>query len=66
RLPDFTLPFIVVTDASMVAVGDVIMQNDGNGERPIAYESKKLNDAQIRYPVHEQEFYAIIICLRSW
>jgi len=66
RLPDFKLTFIVVTDASMIAVGGVLMQNDGEGERPIAYESRKLNDAESRYPVHEQELLAIIVCLRTW
>ncbi|CAF5077770.1 unnamed protein product, partial [Rotaria socialis] len=62
RLPDFNLTFIVVTDASAIAVGGVLMQNDGEGERPIAYESRKLNDAESRYPVHEQELFAIIVC----
>jgi len=66
RLPNFSLPFIVVTDASMIAVGGVLMQNDGEGERPIAYESRKLNEAESRYPVHEQELLAIIVCLRTW
>ena len=66
RLPDFKLPFIVVTDASMSAVGDVLMQDDGDGERPIAYKSRKLNDAESRYTVHEQELLAIIVCLRTW
>jgi hypothetical protein len=59
RLPDFKLTFIVVTDASMIAVAGVLMQDDGEGERPIAYESRKLNDAESRYPVHEQELLAI-------
>ncbi|CAF5077954.1 unnamed protein product, partial [Rotaria socialis] len=62
RLPDFNLTFIVVTDASAIAVGCLLMQNDGEGERPIAYESRKLNDAESRYPVHEQELFAIIVC----
>ncbi len=66
RLPDFKLPFIVVTDASIIAVGGVLMQDDGQGERPIAYESRKLNDVESRYPVHEQELLAIIVCLRTW
>jgi hypothetical protein len=44
----------------------VLMQNDGEGERPLAYESRKLNDAESRYPVHEQELLAIIVCLRTW
>ena len=65
RLSDFSLTFIVVTDACLVAVGCVLMQNNGKGERPIAYESSKLNDAESGYPVHEQELFAIIVCLRS-
>ena len=48
RLPDFSLTFIVVPDASEVAVGGVLMQNDGEGERSIAYESSKLNDVESR------------------
>ena len=56
RLPDFGLTFIVVTDASLIAVGGVLMQNDGESEGPIAYESRKLNDAESRYPVHEQDY----------
>jgi hypothetical protein len=56
----------VVTDASIIAVGGVLMQDDGQGERPIAYESRKLNDVESRYPVHEQELLAIIVCLRTW
>ena len=33
---------------------------------PIAYESRKLNDTERRYPVHDKEMTAIIHCLRIW
>jgi len=37
-LPDFSLPFVVETDACAVGVGAMLMQQ----ERPVAYLSKAL------------------------
>jgi hypothetical protein len=65
-LPDPSLPFVVHTDASGYAVGGVLMQDQGKGLQPIAYLSKKMQDAETRYPVHEQELLAIIHALKSW
>ena len=62
RLPDHSRPFEVHTDASDFAIDGVIMQ-DGH---PIAYESRKLKDAERRYTVHEREMTAIVYCLRTW
>ena len=42
RLPDFELPFKVHTDASDKALGGVLVQKN----HPVAYESRKLNDAE--------------------
>ncbi|KAE8689004.1 Detected protein of unknown function [Hibiscus syriacus] len=61
-LPNYNKPFEVHTDASDVAIGGVIMQ-DGH---PIAYESRKLNQTERRYSVHEKEMTAVIHCLRLW
>ncbi|CAF1182966.1 unnamed protein product [Rotaria sordida] len=44
----------------MIAVKGVLMQNDGNSERPIAYESRQLNDVESRYSIYEQKLLAII------
>jgi hypothetical protein len=65
-LPDEKLPFVVHTDASGFATGAVLMQDQGQGLRPISYLSKKMLDAETRYPVHEQELLAIIHALRNW
>ncbi|KAM3344010.1 hypothetical protein P3S68_026101 [Capsicum galapagoense] len=61
-LPDFTKLFEVQTDASDFAIGGVLMQED----HLIAFESRKLNDAERRYTVHEKEMTAIVHCLRTW
>ena len=65
-LPDPNLPYVVHTDASGFAVGAVLQQDQGRGLQPIAYLSKKMLDAETRYPTHEQELLAIITALKSW
>jgi len=62
KLPDFGRPFEVHTDASDFSIGGVLMQ-DGH---PVAYESRKLQDRERRYPVHEKEMTVIIHYLHVW
>ena len=65
-LPEETKPFILHCDASGYATGAVLMQEHAEGLRPIAFLSKKMNDAEQRYPVHEQELLAILNALKAW
>ena len=64
--PDPDLPYVVITDASDFAVGGVLCQDFGNGLQPIAFESHKLQAAQLNYAVHEKEMLAIVHCYEKW
>ena len=66
RLPNNTLPFKVQTDASDEGIGAVLLQTYAEGERPVAYISKKFTPAQRRWSPMEQECYAFIHALDKW
>ena len=50
--PDFTKMFDIHTDASDLQIGSVISQDN----QPIAFFSRKLNDAQTRYTTTEKNY----------
>ena len=64
--PNFELPFSVTPDASNIAIGGVLEQDQGKGNQPIAYCSRKLIDAEIKYPTHEKELLSILFCCKKW
>jgi RNase H-like domain found in reverse transcriptase len=59
-LPDTGRPFIVTTDASNLGIGGVLEQEFEDGTPPVAYVSRKLDDAEKNYPTHEREFLVIV------
>ena len=66
-LPREHEPFIIHTDASQFAIGAVLMQQNEQGQlKPIAFTSRKLHDAECKYPTHDQELLAIIHALKQW
>ncbi len=61
-LPDPHEPFEVITDASDIASGDILLQHG----RPVAFESRKLVPAERNYTVTERELLAVVHSLKLW
>ena len=66
KLPDFQRQFVVTTDASDAAVGAILEQDFGNGLQPVAFASRKLNNAEMRYSAYERELLGIVWALAQW
>ncbi len=62
KLPDFDKDFEIHSNTSNFAIGGVLMQ-DG---RLVAFERKKLNDIEWRWPTHEKEMWVVIHCFKTW
>jgi hypothetical protein len=52
--------------SSHEAIGAVLMQDDGQGPRPIEYYSRKMSPAETRYPTCEPELLAIKEAFEHW
>ncbi|CAI7746590.1 unnamed protein product [Closterium sp. NIES-54] len=66
HIADPHCPFELVTDASDIAVGAVLLQAFGNGLQPIAYESRKMHPPERNYPIHDREMLAIAHAFKVW
>lgn len=59
--------FVIETDCSEWALGCALYQEDEAGRlHPVAFDGRKLNGAELNYPVHEKELLAIKHALRTW
>lgn len=65
-LPDFNKPFYVVCDASDYAIAGTLLQDQGHGFQPVAYEGRKMSPAETRYITTDKENLALVHALRTW
>ena len=66
-IPDITHPFTVMTNASLLAAGAVLMQTDDNGDHhPCAYFFKTFTLAEQDYDIYDRELLAVILALDEW
>jgi len=60
-------PITVETDASDAALGACLSQPGPSGRlQPVAYHSRKLSGAELRYDVHDKELLAIVDAYKAW
>lgn len=66
-IPSFDKPFKLLTDASNVGMGAVLVQEGQEGEdHPVAYFSKKFDRHQLNYSTIEKEALALVSSLRHF
>ena len=59
---NFSTPFEVMVDASKFTSCSVLLQEG----QPIAFNSRKLNKAELNYIVSEQEMLALVHAVHTW
>ncbi|TYK15071.1 Ty3/gypsy retrotransposon protein [Cucumis melo var. makuwa] len=61
-LPDWSLPFMIETDASGSGLGAVLSQNS----HPIAFFSQKLSTRAQAKSIYERELMAVVLSVQKW
>ena len=66
-MPDTSKLFFVMTDASLMASGGVLMQKDGNGDyHPCTYHLATFSPAERNYNIYNRELLAVMHTLKEW
>jgi hypothetical protein len=64
--PNYSIPFILDTDASQVGSGAVLSQQQEGEERVVSYFSKMYSSEEINYCVTRQELLAIVKAVKHF
>jgi len=65
--PDYSKEFHLFSFASEDTIAAVLLQQDEEGsEHPIAFFSKNLREAELRYDIMEKQAYALIKSLKAF
>jgi hypothetical protein len=62
KIPDFSKPFQLITDASDFDLGGILLHED----HAIVYESRILNSAERNYHTTDKEFLGVVHALKVW
>lgn len=64
--PDSSAPLVLITDASNTCVGGALHQRTNGQLQPLAFFSKKLTSAQIKYSTYDRELLAIYLAIKHF
>ena len=65
--PDYTKEFLIFSFASEHTIATVLLQkNEQSFERPIAFFSKSIRDAKLKYDILEKQAYAMVKALKAF
>ena len=66
-IPNVSRPFSIMTDASLLAAGAILLQTDANQDlHPCTYFSRTFTPAQQNYDIYDRELLAVILALEEW
>lgn len=63
---DPSLSTFLETDCSGYAIGGALLQEKDGVRRPVGFFSKKLNQAEINYDIHDKEMLAVVSGVKFW
>ena len=66
KIPNHAKPFTLRTDASSIALGAMLMQEEKGQLFPVAYASRKLLDREQNYHISEKECLAIVWAVKRF
>ena len=66
QYPRFDEPFIVTTDASNFALGTVLSQGEIGKDPAVAYASRSLHKAELKYHTYEKDALAIMFAIKTF